>query len=51
MGSYLWGSSEIKDVTSFLPSEFESSSGRISKEDILKNEIIGVYFSAHWCGP
>ena len=51
MGSYLWGSSEIKDVTPFLPSEFESSNGKVSKEDLLKNEIIGVYFSAHWCGP
>ena len=51
MGSYLWGSQEIKDVTPFLPTEFESSSGKIAKEDLLKNEIIGVYFSAHWCGP
>ena len=51
MGSYLWGSSEIKDITPFLPEEFESSNGKVSKEDLLKNEIIGVYFSAHWCGP
>ena len=51
MGSYLWGSSEIKDITPYLPLEFESSNGKVSKEDLLKNEIIGVYFSAHWCGP
>ena len=51
MGSYLWGSNEIKDVTPFLPPEFESSNGKVTKEDLLKNEIIGVYFSAHWCGP
>ena len=51
MGSYLFGSSEIKDVTPFLPSEFESNSGKVAKEEVLKNEIIGVYFSAHWCGP
>ena len=51
MGSYLFGSAEIKDVTPYLPSEFESSNGKVSKEDLLKNEIIGVYFSAHWCGP
>ncbi len=51
MGSYLFGSAEIKDVTPYLPAEFESSNGKVSKEDLLKNEIIGVYFSAHWCGP
>ncbi len=51
MGSYLFGSSDIKDVTPFLPEEFESSNGKVKKEDVLKNEIIGVYFSAHWCGP
>ena len=51
MGSLLWGSNEIKDVTPFLPPEFESSNGKVTKEDLLKNEIIGVYFSAHWCGP
>ena len=50
MGSF-FGSSEIKDVVPILPNEFESSKGKVSKEDVLKNEIIGVYFSAHWCGP
>ena len=51
MGSYLWGSSEIKDITPFLPEEFESINGKIKKSDLLNNELIGVYFSAHWCGP
>ena len=51
MGSYFFGSQEIKDITPFLPNEFESSNGKVTKEDLLKNEIIGVYFSAHWCGP
>ena len=51
MGSYLFGNAEIKDVTPFLPSEFETNDGKLSKEDLLKNEIIGVYFSSHWCGP
>ena len=51
MGSYLWGSSEIKDITPFLPEEFESSNGKVKKDDLLSNELIGVYFSAHWCGP
>ena len=51
MGSYLWGSSEIKDITPFLPEEFESSNGKVSKDDLLSNDLIGVYFSAHWCGP
>ena len=50
MGSYLWGSS-IKDITPFLPDEFESSTGKVKKADLLSNELIGVYFSAHWCGP
>ena len=49
MGSYLFGAQEIKDITPFLPNEFESSNGKVTKEDLLKNEIIGVYFSAHWC--
>ncbi len=51
MGGYLWGSSEIKDITPFLPEEFESSNGKVKKDDLLSNELIGVYFSAHWCGP
>ena len=51
MGSYLWGSSEIKDITPFLPDEFESSNGKVKKSELLENELIGVYFSAHWCGP
>ena len=51
MGSYLWGSSEIKDITPLLPEEFESSKGKVKKEELLSNELIGVYFSAHWCGP
>ena len=51
MGSLLFGNSEIKDVTPYLPDEFESSNGKIKKEEVIKNELIGVYFSAHWCGP
>ena len=51
MGSYLWGSSNIKDITPFLPDEFESSIRKVKKADLLSNKIIGVYFSAHWCGP
>ena len=51
MDSYLWGNSEIKDITPYLPDEFESSNGKIKKADLLSNELIGVYFSAHWCGP
>ena len=50
MGSFLF-ESKIKDVTPFLPPEFESSNGKVTKEDVLSNDIIGVYFSAHWCGP
>ena len=51
MGSYLSGSSNIKDITPFLPDEFESSIRKVKKADLLSNKIIGVYFSAHWCGP
>ena len=50
MGSFLFGS-KIKDVTPFLPPEFESANGKVKKEDLLTNDLIGVYFSAHWCGP
>ena len=36
MGSYLFGSSEIKDITPFLPAEFESSNGRYKKGRFIK---------------
>ena len=51
MGSYLFGSSIVQDISPFLPEEFESKNGKLTKEELLKNELIGVYFSAHWCGP
>ena len=51
MGSYLFGSAEIKDVTPLQPEEFETNNSKLLKDDLLKNEIIGVYFSAHCCGP
>ena len=51
MGSYLFGSSIVQDISPYLPEEFESKNGKVSKEELLKNELIGVYFSAHWCGP
>ena len=51
MGSYLGFGGSVQDVTPYLPDEFVSKNGNIKKEDVLKNEIIGVYFSAHWCGP
>ena len=43
---------DIKKILPKFPSEFQTSSSKISKEDVFsKSEIICLYFSAHWCGP
>ena len=40
------------DIKQTLPDELNSKSGKISKDEIFKNnELIGIYFSAHWCPP
>ena len=40
------------DIKQSLPEELNSKNGKISKEEIFKdNELIGIYFSAHWCPP
>ena len=46
---YFFSSIDIKQT---LPDELNSKNGKISKEEIFKdNELIGIYFSAHWCPP
>ena len=48
------GSSQTYDIKKILPkfpSEFQTSSSKISKEEVFSTEIICLYFSAHWCGP
>ena len=46
---YFFSSIDIKQL---LPEELNSKNGKISKEEIFKdNELIGIYFSAHWCPP
>ena len=50
MGSFFFFF-KIKDITPFLPPEFESANGKVTKEDLLTNDLIGVYFSVNWCGP
>ena len=40
------------DIKKSLPEELLTKNGEISKEEIFKNnELIGIYFSAHWCPP
>ena len=49
------GSSQTYDIKKILPkfpSEFQTSSSKISKDEVFSSsEIICLYFSAHWCGP
>ena len=48
------GSSQTYDIKKILPkfpSEFQTSSSKISKDEVFSTEIICLYFSAHWCGP
>ena len=42
---------DIKKILPKFPKEFQTSSSKISKEEVFKTEIICLYFSAHWCGP
>ena len=43
---------DIKSILPTLPNEFLSKgTDKVHKEDVLNNDIIGIYFSAHWCGP
>ena len=42
---------DIKSILPTLPLEFLSKNGKIKKEEALNNDIVGIYFSAHWCGP
>ena len=49
------GSSQTYDIKKILPkfpSEFQTSSSKISKDEVFSSsDIICLYFSAHWCGP
>ncbi len=43
---------DIKSILPTLPEEFLSKgTEKVKKADALNNDIIGIYFSAHWCGP
>ena len=43
---------DIKSILPTLPDQFLSKGKeKVNKTDALNNEIIGIYFSAHWCGP
>ena len=43
---------DTKSILPTLPNEFLSKgTDKVHKEDVLNNDIIGIYFSAHWCGP
>ncbi len=43
---------DIKSILPTLPEQFLSKGKeKVNKTDALNNDIIGIYFSAHWCPP
>ncbi len=34
-----------------LPSTFKGKSGEVTLSEVKENDIVGIYFSAHWCPP
>ncbi|MBI4565169.1 MAG: redoxin family protein [Planctomycetes bacterium] len=49
-----WGTQDeeaCKGLKELFPEELQDKDGKVVKLDVLKDKIIGVYFSAHWCPP
>jgi thiol-disulfide isomerase/thioredoxin len=38
-------------MTNNLPHSLMSPTGMISLSDAVAGKVVGIYFSAHWCGP
>ncbi len=38
-------------INEIIGSELLGKSGNISSQETLQNRVVGIYFSAHWCGP
>jgi len=42
---------EIPEVVQMFGDELLSKDGNISTKELMKKDVIGIYFSAHWCPP
>lgn len=42
---------EEKSALELLPATLVNAKGEEVSKDSLKGKIVGLYFSAHWCGP
>jgi len=38
-------------IKQIMPKELISRGVRVKSEEALEGKVIGIYFSAHWCGP
>lgn len=42
---------ETNVLKGFLPTKLLSASGDVDSSKVLENDLVGFYFSAHWCPP
>ena len=40
-----------KNVFDYIPEDIDGKEGKIKSATIKGTPLIGIYFSAHWCGP
>lgn len=45
------GDNQILDFANIIGKDLLSNSGVVSSEKALTSRVLGLYFSAHWCGP
>ena len=41
----------MSTIAEMIGTELVGKSGNISSQETLENKVVGIYFSAHWCGP
>lgn len=41
----------IVDVVTLLKGDIKGKNGNLSSDEVLKNKVVAMYFSAHWCPP
>ena len=42
---------ETKNIFDYLPEELDGKNGKVKLSEAKEAQLIGVYFSAHWCPP